>query len=62
MASGQLEKAAKTFRSIIGLAPGDWQAYGSLGELYGKMGNNQFAERFRKRSRDLKEAAQRRGD
>ena len=62
MASGQLEKAAKTFRSIIGLAPGDWQAYGSLGELYGKMGNNQFAERFRKRSRDLKDAAKRRGD
>jgi tetratricopeptide (TPR) repeat protein len=55
MAAGQLEKAAKTFRSVIGLDPGDWQAYGSLGELYGKMGNNQFAERFRKRSKELKE-------
>jgi tetratricopeptide (TPR) repeat protein len=62
MDSGQLEKAAKTFRSVIGLEPGDWQAYGSLGELYGKMGNNQFAERFRKRSRELKDASQRRSD
>jgi len=61
MAEGQLEKASKTFRSIIGLDPEDWQAYGSLGELYGKMGNNQFAERFRKRGEELKEAsAQRR--
>jgi Flp pilus assembly protein TadD len=54
MDSGQLEKAAKTFRGVIGLDPGDWQAYESLGKLYGKMGNNQFAERFRKRSRELK--------
>ena len=61
MAEGQLEKAAKTFRSIIGLDPEDWQAYRSLGELYGKMGNNQFAERFRKRAEELKDAsAQRR--
>jgi tetratricopeptide (TPR) repeat protein len=54
MAEGQLEKAAKIFRSVIGLQPENWQAYGSLGELYGKMGNNEFAERFRKRARDLK--------
>ncbi len=60
MAAGQLEKAAKTFRSVIGLDPEDWQAYGSLGELYGKMGNNQFAERFRKRSKELKDESQRR--
>jgi tetratricopeptide (TPR) repeat protein len=57
MAEGQLEKAAKTFRSVIGLNPEDWQAYGSLGELYRKMGNNQFAERFRKRSKELKDAS-----
>ena len=61
MAEGQLEKAAKTFRSVIGLDPQDWEAYGSLGELYGKMGNNQFAERFRKRSRELKETSERLG-
>jgi tetratricopeptide (TPR) repeat protein len=54
MAEGRLEKAAEIFRSVIGLKPEDWQAYGSLGELYGKMGNNQFAERFRKRARELK--------
>jgi tetratricopeptide (TPR) repeat protein len=57
MAEGRLEKAAQTFRSVIGLAPQDWQAYGSLGELYRKMGNNEFAERFRKRSKELKDAA-----
>jgi tetratricopeptide (TPR) repeat protein len=60
MAAGQLEKAAKIFRSIIGLTPDDWQAYDSLGKLYGKMGNNQFAERFRKRSKELKAASERR--
>ena len=54
MAEGRLEKAAKIFRSVIGLQPEHWQAYGCLAELYGKMGNNQFAERFRKRSRELK--------
>jgi len=57
MAEGRLEKAAQTFRSVIGLDPQDWQAYGSLGELYRKMGNNEFAERFRKRSKELKDAA-----
>jgi tetratricopeptide (TPR) repeat protein len=57
MAEGRLEKAAQTFRSVIGLDPQDWQAYGSLGELYRKMGNNEFAERFRKRSKELKNAA-----
>jgi tetratricopeptide (TPR) repeat protein len=57
MAEGRLENAAQTFRSVIGLDPQDWQAYGSLGELYRKMGNNEFAERFRKRSKELKDAA-----
>jgi len=57
MAEGRLEKAAQTFRSVIGLDPQDWQAYGSLGELYRKMGNNEFAERFCKRSKELKDAA-----
>jgi tetratricopeptide (TPR) repeat protein len=57
MAEGRLEKAAQTFRSVIGLDPQDWQAYGSLGELYRKMGNNEFADRFRKRSKELKDAA-----
>jgi tetratricopeptide (TPR) repeat protein len=54
MAEGRLEKAAEIFRSVIGLQPEDWQAYDSLGKLYGKMGNNQFAERFRKRARELR--------
>jgi tetratricopeptide (TPR) repeat protein len=62
MAAGQLEKAAETFRSVIGMDPEDWRAYGNLGELYGKMGNNQFAERFRRRSKELKEALERRND
>ena len=61
MAEGRLEKAAETFRSVIGLQPEDWQAYGSLGELYGKMGNNEFAERFRKRARELKALHERDG-
>jgi tetratricopeptide (TPR) repeat protein len=61
MAEDRLEKAAQTFRSVIGLHPEDWQAYDSLGKLYGKMGNNQFAERFRKRARDLKALHERDG-
>jgi tetratricopeptide (TPR) repeat protein len=56
MAEGRLEKAAETFRGVIGLDPRNWQAYNSLGELYGKMGNNQFAERFSKRATELKAA------
>ena len=61
MAEGRLEKAAKIFRSVIGLRPEDWQAYRSLGELYGKMGNNQFAERFRQRGRELKSLHEKNG-
>jgi tetratricopeptide (TPR) repeat protein len=56
IAEGRLEKAAQTFRSLIGLDPNDWRAYNSLGELYGKMGNNQFADRFLKRAKELKHA------
>ncbi|UCF97137.1 MAG: tetratricopeptide repeat protein [Spirochaetaceae bacterium] len=59
MAEGSLEKAAESFRSVIGLDPDDWQAHRSLAELYGKMGNNQFADRFRKRAKELKEAQER---
>jgi len=55
-AQGQLEKAAKIFRSVISLDPNDWQAHSSLGKIYGKMGNNQFAERFVKRAKELKQA------
>ena len=56
MAQGQLEKAAKIFRSVISLDPNDWHAHSSLGKIYGKMGNNQFAERFVKRAKELKQA------
>jgi len=56
MAQGHLEKAAKIFRSVISLAPHDWQAHSSLGKIYGKMGNNQFADRFVKRAKELKQA------
>ena len=56
MSVGRLEKAAETFRLVIGIDPENWQAYDSLGVLYGKMGNNQFAERFSKRAVQLKAA------
>ncbi len=56
MAQGQLEKAAKIFRSVISLDPNDWHAHSNLGKIYGKMGNNQFAERFVKRAKELKQA------
>jgi len=55
-AQGQLEKAAKIFRNVISLDPNDWQAHSGLGKIYGKMGNNQFAERFVKRAKELKQA------
>ncbi len=53
----EFEKAAKVFRNLISLDPEHWQAHDSLGRIYNRMGNNQFAERFLKRARKLKEAA-----
>jgi len=54
MDCGRLEKAAETYRAVIGLVPNDWRAYDGLHKLYSRMGNNQFAERFLRRAEALK--------
>jgi tetratricopeptide (TPR) repeat protein len=56
MAENHFEKAAAVLRKVVSESPGEWRAYHSLGELYGKMGNESFAQKFLQRADELRRA------
>jgi tetratricopeptide (TPR) repeat protein len=51
---GKHEQAARTLRQVVSDHPNEWRAYQSLGELYSKMGDESFSQKFIKRAAELK--------
>jgi tetratricopeptide (TPR) repeat protein len=54
-----LERAAQTLRQAVAAFPSDWRLARSLGLVYRRQGNSGFAERFLKRSSELRRAGSR---
>jgi tetratricopeptide (TPR) repeat protein len=54
IADERLEQAARTLRQLVSDRPGEWRAFRSLGELYGKMGNDSFSQKFLKKADELR--------
>ncbi|MBN1835132.1 MAG: tetratricopeptide repeat protein [Spirochaetales bacterium] len=54
VAEEQLEKAATLLRQVVSERPKEWRAYQSLGELYRRMGSDDYARRFLERAEELK--------
>jgi tetratricopeptide (TPR) repeat protein len=49
-----LERAAQTLRQAVSSFPADWRLARSLGLVYRRQGNSDFAERFLARARELR--------
>jgi len=56
MAENDLERAATLLRQLVSDRPREWRACQSLGELYRKMGNDGYAQKFLKRADELRRA------
>ncbi len=57
MREGDLERATETLRRAVADQPQSWQAHHHLGLAYKRLGNTEFAERYRKRANQLRAAA-----
>ena len=56
IAADRLEEAASLLRRLVSDRPRDWRACRSLGELYHKIGNESFSQKFLKRADQIKRA------
>ncbi len=48
------ERATSIYREILGNSANDWQAYQGLANIYKKMGNMDFFERFSKKAEEIR--------